>query len=711
MAEWKISPELRAELEKLRLAEAVERIRVMVEVEPRILTIEAAAETLTVQYGAEVVYKSKVTNYISIIVDSDKVYDIAAQPWVKRVWHVPEVRLLDEEIRLPVLEEPVPEAVSLTLMETAEYIGVKRAKEMGYTGKGLVIAVVDTGIEKTHSMLIGKVIAEKNFTEGPDPGDRYGHGTWCASCALGNYWESPVGPLEGMAPGAMLINAKIFETGGTTNDIAMAGLEWAAEQGAHILSNSWGGARYGPMRDLIIALKEKYGAIFVFSAGNSGPDYETIGYPGGYPEVVGVGSVAVKNPAPDTVATFSSRGPNWQGDIKPDVMAPGGNVSPDECIYAAYIGGTVKCWRGTSMAAPHIAGGLALILEARATVEDLYGTARDIYASGKDNDSGWGVAQIDKACELGKISTVIEVNVEPPSYTRRLEAFPFEGRLLVKETAEPLPTRTVNLMVNKETVASTTTDAEGRWAFSVSLEEGEYKVTASFSGDEEYGSSTSRESTVTVGTTIMTVEKEPPHFTYPEGAFAFSGYLREITGAPLSNKTIELMVNDMAVDSTVTDTEGRWTFTVSIPEKGTFVLYARFTGDELYSKSSTGNYTITVDDAVLEIIDLATGQTVGVFPLTLCEAKVYELDVGSYRFNATYLKTGETLYEDREIIEGENPPLTFEFSPPQYSLTVQSSPITGVPVKVDGVPVGITPLTTTTLEGTRIVEVPEEFET
>jgi hypothetical protein len=69
-------------------------------------------------------------------------------------------------------------------------------------------------------------------------------------------------------------------------------------------------------------------------------------------------------------------------------------------------------------------------------------------------------------------------------------------------------------------------------------------------------------------------------------------------------------------------------------------------------------------DAELEVIDLATGSSLGKFQLDLCKPMEYELDIGSYRFRVTYLKTGEVLYEDRDIVEGVNPALTFEFSAP-----------------------------------------------
>lgn len=68
-------------------------------------------------------------------------------------------------------------------------------------------------------------------------------------------------------------------------------------------------------------------------------------------------------------------------------------------------------------------------------------------------------------------------------------------------------------------------------------------------------------------------------------------------------------------------------------------------------------------DVELVITDLATGESVGVYPLTLCTPETFELDVGSYGFTALYHKTDEILYASADIAEGVNPPLEFEFTP------------------------------------------------
>ena len=91
-------------------------------------------------------------------------------------------------------------------------------------------------------------------------------------------------------------------------------------------------------------------------------------------------------------------------------------------------------------------------------------------------------------------------------------------------------------------------------------------------------------------------------------------------------------------------------------------------------------------DVELKIIDLSTGNSIGKFQLDLCVPQTFEIDVGDYRFIATYLVTGEVQQSDVSIVEGENPPLEFTFTPPPtHTLTVDSTPIQGVPFTVEKV--------------------------
>lgn len=705
MAEEKISPELKAELERLRLAEAVQRIRVMIEIEPRILTLEEATETLIVQYGAEIIYKSTVTNYVSLIVNSDKVYAIAAQPWVKRIWHVPEVRLLEIPI-LPgeiLAPEELAQAATVTLMETAEYIGVKRVKEKGYDGTGIKIAVVDTGIEKTHPMLEGQVIAEKNFTSEPDANDYHGHGTWTASCNAGKYWISPVGPLEGMAPGAKLINAKIFDASGrTTIDVAMAALEWACEQGAHILSNSWGNNRYDPIRDLITTLKEKYGVIFVFAAGNSGPDSGTIGYPGGYPEVVCVGSVAVKNPAADTVADFSSRGPNWQGDVKPDIMAPGGNGGGgyDECIYAAYIDGGVKCWRGTSMATPHIAGGLALVLQAGVTpdiaVEHLYTSARDIYAPGKDNDSGFGVADFAAALELPPpVYYVLTVNSEPITVNFYVDekafATPWSGELREGKHTVSMPSRLIvgeALYVFARWEDGSTNSSRVVDLIKPTVVTAYYQVIPSH---------------------ILTVDSSPVigvTFTVDNVAHTTPYSERLEEGSHIIVVPTRIVVDSVTYDFVKWEdggTEATRTVNLVSDMKATAFYEEVPKYSLLVDSEPFEGITFWIDDtpySTPSILKRLRGTYTIAFPR--------EVTINGQKFAFLEWEDGSkdptrtlNLTSDMKIVG------RYETA---HSLTVKSTPVTGVPVSLDAYSIGVTSVTTPVSEDSHTISVPEEIE-
>lgn len=347
----------------------------------------------------KITYKSTFAPYIYMEVDVEKIEEISKLSFVKKIWHVPEVKLLAEAAPL--------EAAQVTLVESCNYIQADIMHSNGIWGEGINIGVVDSGIDVNHPMFKDAILKARNFTSS-DPNDiqdRGGHGTWCASACAGRYWISPEGhELQGMAPKAKLIIARIFADGSTSIDTAMAGLEWAVKEGAHVVSNSWGGSEYQPLHDLIKSLVANYDCAIVAAAGNSGPDYKTIAYPGGYKEVLCVGALAVKNPAPDSIAAFSSRGPSISDGeeiVKPDVCAPGGNAiisgqGADECIIGAGINSTSACFRGTSMATPHAAGALALLREyhkdkdAKFCMEALMSTCLDLMALGKDNDSGFG---------------------------------------------------------------------------------------------------------------------------------------------------------------------------------------------------------------------------------------------------------------------------------------------------------------------------------
>ncbi|MFC8829835.1 S8 family serine peptidase [Streptomyces sp. NPDC057137] len=244
-------------------------------------------------------------------------------------------------------------------------IGAPDAWQAGYDGTGVKIAVLDTGIDTGHPDVSGQVVAQRNFTPEADTQDHNGHGTHVASTVAGTGAASG-GAYKGVAPGADLVIGKVLNSAGSgLNSEIIAGMEWAVEQGADIVSMSLGATDtlgVDPLEEAVNALSDK--ALFVVAAGNSGPGDTTIGSPGVADSALTVGAVDKK----DALASFSSRGPRLEdGGAKPDVTAPGVDIT------AASAEGTrpdlphpapgYVTMSGTSMATPHVAGAAALLAQ------------------------------------------------------------------------------------------------------------------------------------------------------------------------------------------------------------------------------------------------------------------------------------------------------------------------------------------------------------
>ncbi|MFD8012982.1 S8 family serine peptidase [Streptomyces sp. NPDC058955] len=249
-------------------------------------------------------------------------------------------------------------------------IGADRAWESGYDGTGVRIAVLDTGVDRTHEDLRSRIVGEKNFSASPDAVDRVGHGTHVASIAAGTGARS-AGRYKGVAPGAEVISGKVLDDEGYGDDSAvLAGMEWAAAEGADVVNLSLGGPDspgVDPLEAAIDRLSAEKGILFAVAAGNdgeSGPS--SLGSPGTADAALTIGAVDHE----DRLAPFSGTGPRLgDGAVKPDVTAPG------VAVTAAAAPGSALDVRpgtphpapgylrldGTSMATPHVAGAAALL--------------------------------------------------------------------------------------------------------------------------------------------------------------------------------------------------------------------------------------------------------------------------------------------------------------------------------------------------------------
>ncbi|MFE7853333.1 S8 family serine peptidase [Streptomyces sp. NPDC057403] len=251
------------------------------------------------------------------------------------------------------------------LDKSVPQIGAPVAWAAGYTGKGVKVAVLDTGVDTTHPDLKSQVVASKNFSAAADATDHFGHGTHVASIVAGTGAKSG-GKYKGVAPDAEILNGKVLDDTGSGDDSGiLAGMEWAAAQGASVINLSLGGydtPEIDPLEAEVNKLSAEKGVLFAIAAGNEGP--HSIGSPGSADAALTVGAVDKK----DKLADFSSTGPRaGDGAIKPDVTAPGVDITAAAAkgsVIDKEVGEKPEGYltiSGTSMATPHVAGAAAIL--------------------------------------------------------------------------------------------------------------------------------------------------------------------------------------------------------------------------------------------------------------------------------------------------------------------------------------------------------------
>jgi subtilisin family serine protease len=247
--------------------------------------------------------------------------------------------------------------------------------ELGFQGQGVVVANLDTGVSYTHPDLIQQWRGGANSWFDPYgqhklPADQSagqsGHGTKTMGIMVG---RDAGGTSVGMAPRARWIAAKIFNNAGSAELVKVAlSLQWVIDpdgnpdtaDGAQVVNNSWTfngpGCVENEELELSLAALRAAGILPVFAGGNFGPGESSSASPGNYPEAFSVGSTN----AADSISPSSSLGPSGclQDEFFPDLVAPGVDIR-STTIYNGYDRDT-----GTSFAAPHVAGALALLLDA-----------------------------------------------------------------------------------------------------------------------------------------------------------------------------------------------------------------------------------------------------------------------------------------------------------------------------------------------------------
>jgi subtilisin family serine protease len=248
-----------------------------------------------------------------------------------------------------------------------QLLQAKRIWDAGFTGQGVSVGHLDTGIDGTHPALAGAfahyaVFDDLGQEESPPPvppQDTGEHGTHTACTIAGR----PVnGTYRGVAPGAQLVSGTVIE-GGNTVARVLGGMDWAIANQVRVLSMSLGIRGYVDSWLGITRSLRAQNVLPVFAVGNEGPG--TSRSPGNYAEAFAVGAID-KN---EKIAEFSSSQgfARQENPSVPDVVAPGVDV------LSAKPGGGWQLMSGSSMATPHVAGLAALLFSAKpdATVDDV----------------------------------------------------------------------------------------------------------------------------------------------------------------------------------------------------------------------------------------------------------------------------------------------------------------------------------------------------
>ncbi|USX56486.1 S8 family serine peptidase [Lentzea sp. HUAS12] len=257
---------------------------------------------------------------------------------------------------------PVEEAQAQAVDESVLTWGLQAvgADVSTATGKGVKIAVLDTGWEQNHPDFAGRAITTKSFIAGEDVQDGHGHGTHCIGTSAGPR-KPATAPGYGVAYEAEIFAGKVLSNAGSGSDGGiLAGIDWAISNGVAVISMSLGadvpaGTPYSQIYETVAQRALAKGTLIIAAAGNASSRpgrIAPVGHPARCPSIIAVAAIDVNR----AIASFSSGSADKIGQI--DVCAPGVDVYSSFKLPEKY-----RRLRGTSMATPHVAGVAVLIAE------------------------------------------------------------------------------------------------------------------------------------------------------------------------------------------------------------------------------------------------------------------------------------------------------------------------------------------------------------
>ncbi|HEY0407118.1 MAG TPA: S8 family peptidase [Pyrinomonadaceae bacterium] len=278
-----------------------------------------------------------------------------------------------------------PSALSETIPAGISQIKAPAAWDSS-RGKGINVAVLDTGIDYKHPDLMPNFKGGISFVPGEALMDGHGHGTHCSGTIAAAINGAGV---VGVAPAASLYGVKVLSNSGSGSwSWLIAGIDWCIKNNMRVLSMSLGSpaAPAAAVEAMCNAAWGK-GLLLVAAAGNSGPGADTVGYPAKYASVIAVSAIDSAN----VIASFSSRGP------KVELTAPGVNV------LSTVPGGGFGTMSGTSMACPHVSGTAVVAWGGHRYADNvtirrlLAWTADNLGVPGRDPLYGFGRVDADQA--------------------------------------------------------------------------------------------------------------------------------------------------------------------------------------------------------------------------------------------------------------------------------------------------------------------------
>lgn len=284
--------------------------------------------------------------------------------------------------------------VTITDIELDNSWGVKQIgagimHDVNVVGSGVKVAVIDTGIDYTHSELASIYSGGYDFVNNDaNPMDDNGHGTHCAGIIAAA--NNGIG-VVGVAPSIQLYAIKVLDSSGMGwESQVIAGIDWCISNNIQITSNSYGGDRYSDVMNSVFQIAWESGILSIAAAGNSGGSNTTdvTNYPARYTSVVAVAATDLSK----SWASFSSTGPATE------ISAPGVNIN------STYLGDSYNIFSGTSMACPHVAGVAALVKSAHPDWNNntirgqLRASANDLGIQGHNWFYGFGLVNAPMAC-------------------------------------------------------------------------------------------------------------------------------------------------------------------------------------------------------------------------------------------------------------------------------------------------------------------------